>query len=344
MICYNETKGCDCVKKKVLLIIALAVIVISTSFLLYKKSTMPVTTIVSTDTIDYEITRKFVPDTRKKMVIIKYSENGYETIISIGIGYRTSSVRNLETNGYKMYMSENDNPKFIFDEYPSDEELLSNYLDFENDRLISQYGEPFEGDTSVVETPPPDYPPVNVVDTDTALICADIITEKITPAVRISSTPENPQFNYQFFICQLAYIDNPQFCYYNIFPMLQDKGVSQFKTTNMNKVIHQVFGDYNWDALTDYGMPPNGGYNEKTESFEFSTDFGWGLQFYWANGDINSYFSADGKQVYSEFEMLAPDSSSGDPDHKSIGNYRLIYDIVTEDGETFLRFNRYQKI
>ena len=331
-------------KKKILRILVLAVIVVSAGFLLYRKSTMPITTIVSTDTIDYEITKKYVPDTREKMVIIKYSENGYETIISMGIGYRISSVRNIETNAYKMYMSDKDTPKFIFDEYPSDEELISGYLDFEKDRLIGQYGEVFEDSSTVTETTPADYPAVDVIGADNALICADIISERITRAVNTSSTPENPQFNYRFFICRMTYIDDTEFCYYNIFPLLQDKGVSQFKVTNMNKVIRHVFGDYDWDVLTDFGNPPNGEYNENTKSFEFSTDFGWGVQSYRVNGDINSYFSDDGKQIYSEFEMLAPDSSSGDPDHKSIGHYRLVYDIITEDGETFLRFNRYQKI
>ena len=190
---------------------------------------------------------------------------------------------------------------------------------------------------------PADYPAVDVIKNENALVSADILTAKLTTAIRTSSTPESPAFNYQLLICRLNYIEDTQFCYYNIFPLLTDKGVSQFKATNMNKVIHQIFGDYAWNATTDYGTPPNGGYNENTKSFEFSTDFGWGLMFYCVNGDINSQISADGKQVYSEFEMLAPDSSSGDPGHKSIGNYRLIYDVISENGETFLRFNRYEK-
>ena len=58
---------------------------------------------------------------------------------------------------------------------------------------------------------------------------------------------------------------------------------------------------------------------------------------------VESVFSSDGTQIFSEFELLAADEGAADPDMISAGMYRVIYDIVTEDGETFLRFSHFEK-
>ena len=125
---------------------------------------------------------------------------------------------------------------------------------------------------------------------------------------------------------------------------MPDRNNYQFKTTNMEKVIRQVLGDYQWNAEKDFGQPPNGGFSKERQSFEFSTDFGWGVMF-WSARNISSSFSSDGKQVYSDFDLRGPDPAiTTDPEYKEYGKYRAVYDIVTEDGETFLRFNKYEKI
>ena len=189
---------------------------------------------------------------------------------------------------------------------------------------------------------PADYPAADVIKSGNALTTATILTEKITFSMSTSSTPENPAFGKGMFICLLNNIDNKDFCYYNIFPLMPDRNARQFKTTNMEKVMRQVFGDYEWDAKKNFFKDTY--FNEKSQSYEFCTDFGWGVLFYSAK-NITSSFSADGKQVYSDFDMDGPDFSIiDDPAYKSYGKYRAVYDIVTESGETFLRFNRYQKI
>lgn len=189
---------------------------------------------------------------------------------------------------------------------------------------------------------PADYPPIDIIKSDTALETANILTEKLTNCISLDSLPEQPVFSKNMFLCIIHYIDNPDFCYYNIFPLLQSSFKTQFKTTNMEKVIQQVIGDYKWKAEKDFFTDSE--FNEETQSYEFSTDFGWGVQFYQAR-NISSNFSADRKQVYSTFEMIGPDKSiTTDPAHKSYGNYRAVFDIITENDETFLRFNRYEKI
>ena len=189
---------------------------------------------------------------------------------------------------------------------------------------------------------PADYPAVDVIKSGNALTSATILTEKITFSMSTSSTPENPAFGKGMFICLLNNIDNKDFCYYNIFPLMPDRNSKQFKAINMEKVMRQVFGDYEWDAKKNFFKDTY--FNEKSQSYEFCTDFGWGVLFYSAKNIISS-FSADGKQVYSDFDMDGPDFSIvDDPAHKSYGRYKAVYDIVTENGETFLRFNRYTKI
>lgn len=191
---------------------------------------------------------------------------------------------------------------------------------------------------------PEDYPAVDVIKSGNAVISANILTEKITFSMSTSSTPEAPKFNKTMFLCMINYIDEIDFCYHNIFPLMPDTVNTQFKITNMEKVIRQVFGDYKWSALKDFGTPPNGDYNEERQSYEFSTDFGWGFLFYGAD-NITSSFSADGRQVYSDFDMSGPDPSvTTDPAYKSYGRYRAVYDIITEDDETFLRFNGFEKL
>lgn len=331
-------------KKKFITAVLLIAAMVSAGFFLYKKSLEPRVTIVSTDTIDYEITKQYIPDSREKQIIIKYSENGYETIIAIGLGDRTTSVRNFETNGYDMYMTEGHNPQFVIDKYPSDEEIIAEYIDFSNDKLLGHYGEPFpQEETSGARNVsiPADYPAIDVIADGNALLSANILTQIITPCVELSSTPLQPEFNYHMLLIQLSGREDENFCYYNIFPVVEYN--KQFKTTNMEKVMRQLMGDYEWRGLTDFGPPPNGSYNEATQSYEFSTDFGWGVQFYYTKGYIWSEFANNNTQVISHFELCGPVKDSPDPDHESYGNYRLVYDIVTEDGETFLRFNRYEK-
>ena len=187
---------------------------------------------------------------------------------------------------------------------------------------------------------PADYPPVNVIKSGNALATADILTEKLT--VCLKSSPETPSFTKVMFICMLSYIEDKNFCYYNIFPLMPGRNNYQFKTTNMEKIIRQVLGDYQWDAEKDFGQPPNGGFSKERQSFEFSTDFGWGLNYYSAK-NITSSFSPDGKQVYSQCEIKYHDEGSDHGDER-LGKYRAVYDIVTEDGDTFLRFNKYEKI
>lgn len=185
---------------------------------------------------------------------------------------------------------------------------------------------------------PADYPAVNVIKSGNALATADILTEKLT--VCLNSSPETPSFSKVMFICMLNHIENKNFCYYNIFPLMPDRNNYQFKTTNMEKVIRQVLGDYSWDAKRDFFKDAD--FNEKSQSYEFSTDFGWGLNYSYAK-NITSSFSPDGKQVYSQCEIKYHDEGS-DYGDEQLGKYRAVYDIVTEDGEIFLRFNRYQKI
>ncbi len=189
---------------------------------------------------------------------------------------------------------------------------------------------------------PADYPPVDITKNGSALVSADILTEKITSCMVTGSKPEKPSFHKTMFICSINYIDDPRFCYYNIFPLLPDQSGSQFKTSNTERVVQQVFGDYSWSATKNFREESD--YNPQTLSYEFSTDFGWGVMF-WSARNISSSFSADGKQVYSVFDLSGPDPAiTTDPEYKEYGKYRAVYDIVTEDGETFLRFNKYEKI
>lgn len=55
------------------------------------------------------------------------------------------------------------------------------------------------------------------------------------------------------------------------------------------------------------------------------------------------YFLRMVHRFFSEFELLAADEGAADPDMISTSMYRVIYDIVTEDGETFLRFSHFEK-
>ncbi len=194
-----------------------------------------------------------------------------------------------------------------------------------------------------VYTMPDDYPPVNVMAEGNIIKSADILTDRLLCSIILSAEPEQPVFNYEMLLCLISGVQDEEFCYYGIFPHIGYN--TQFKTTNAEKIVYQLLNDGNWDARKDFGTPPNGGFNEATSSYEFSTDFGWGMQFYHAKDNIvTSRINDDSTQVVSTFELLVPDSSSGDPDHKSVGQYCCIYDIITENGETFLRFNRFEKI
>lgn len=175
---------------------------------------------------------------------------------------------------------------------------------------------------------------------DSLLSDADIMAEYITRAVDTASSLDNPKFNYKYFvfICNMEK-DRPDFCYYNPTPVDKD-GNLHIDISDSEKIIWQVFGE-KWDISEHIGE-----YIKSDETTVYHpTEIGWGMMCYYPyNSYVHSEFNGDKTQIHTYFEMWGPDISSGDPSHKSYGNYKLIYDIIGEDNQTFLRFNRFEKI
>ncbi len=175
------------------------------------------------------------------------------------------------------------------------------------------------------------------------LNAANFLTPVLVLSMDTLSAPANPDFVETAILFSIASKDSPEYYYKNIFPLVNDFN-HQFKISDANKVIYQLLGDSRFDAMSYADHLPNGGYNSETDALELSLDFGWvSLPPYHTGDFLYSEFSADSSQIISHFELFIPDETADDPSTISDGNYRLIYDIVTENGETFLRFNRFEK-
>ena len=173
---------------------------------------------------------------------------------------------------------------------------------------------------------------------DSLLLDANVMAEFIPRSVILTSTLENPRFNYRYFVFICNFEKNqPDFCYYSPVPVDSD-GNLHIDIATSSEIIWQVFGaDWNIAEHIDQ-------YTKKDDTTVYHpTEIGWGMQCYYPSGYVYSSFNSDKTQVVTTFEMFGPDDSSGDPDHKSYGRYKIIYDVMGADDQTFLRFNRFEK-
>jgi len=171
---------------------------------------------------------------------------------------------------------------------------------------------------------------------DSLLLDANVMANYISRSIALYSTPEQPEFRQIFFVFMCSYYkDQPDFCYHST-EEINENGGLPVNIADSSEIIWQVFGQ-EWDItaeITSY---------DDTYAY-IPTEIGWGMQSYHPGEYVYSSFSNDKTQVVTKFEMFGPDNSKGDPDHKSYGDYNLVYDIVGENGKTFLRFKRFEKV
>lgn len=184
----------------------------------------------------------------------------------------------------------------------------------------------------------------NIAADETLLLDANILSGYLSLCLDTNTTPETPKFNYAQFLRHCAVDTQKDFCYYSLFSRVNEKsGDYLIDYGTAQKLIGQVFNDGEWVENWFEDAETSGeSYSKEDNSIIMPTEVG-GVWFYYAGEDVYSEFSADNTQVISHLELFAPDASSGDPGHKSLGDYNIVFDICTENGETFLRFNRFEK-
>lgn len=179
---------------------------------------------------------------------------------------------------------------------------------------------------------------VSVQDYDKLLLDANVITDIAAHCLHGEDIVENPQFDYVQFLVRCAISEQEDFCYYNLFP-LNDDYRYEMDLDKCSRIIYEVFGDDKWDAVNAFTLDPYSPYHEDENMVEFAADRGWGQQGYYAGDYKVSRFDDTGCQITTSFELFGPDSSSGDPDHKSLGMYEMTYDVTTSGGgQAFIRF------
>lgn len=185
----------------------------------------------------------------------------------------------------------------------------------------------------------------NITRDESLLLDANVLSGYLSLCLNHKSTPDAPEFNFLNFLFRCAIESQTDFCYYQLFPRVSEADDRNcFEYDKVKKVLWQVFGDASWADSIFYDEDSLGGWNHITDGDKIYmyTETSWLLSYH-AGEYIYSEFSADGKQVISHIELFAPDTSSGDPGSKSIGNYNVVFDVVAENDETFLRFNRFEK-
>lgn len=177
------------------------------------------------------------------------------------------------------------------------------------------------------------------------LLNANIMSKYLAYCYNPNHQDKEPQFSYLQFLILCATAKEENFSYYNFFPYVyENRGDVYFKYDLVKKLMYQTFDDETWVDNEFKEMDFTGISHTKTdEGIIHATEFGW-LSACFAGDFIYSEYSADNTQIVSHFEFFVPDTSSGDPDSKSDGNYIIVYDVMEENGETFLRFNRFEKV
>ncbi len=185
-----------------------------------------------------------------------------------------------------------------------------------------------------------DTPQQPVKPDESMLLDSNVITNYLCRSLGNKSQPETPEFNYLPFVFNCFYYkDQPDFCYYDETPVNPQTAMLTIDIAGSDRIIHQVFDD-SWDITQN----TDSFFVEVTDtSVLFPTEVGWGLMGYYAGDYIYSEFSDDNTQVVSHFELFGSDWDASDIAHKFYGNYKIIFDITTENEETFLRFNRFEK-
>ena len=174
---------------------------------------------------------------------------------------------------------------------------------------------------------------------------ANILSSYLSLCLNTNSTPELPKFNHAQFLIKCAVEKQSDFCYYNLFSRVNEQsGDYHFDYDTVKELIYQVFNDVEWvDNWFKEAEISSERFSKEDNSIILPTEVG-GVWFYYAGEPIYSEFSDDGRQVISRFELFAPDASNGDPGHKSLGDYSIVYDIIVENEDVFLRFNRFEQI
>ena len=171
------------------------------------------------------------------------------------------------------------------------------------------------------------------------LIDSNTISQALVWSMRTDCDINSPQFDTFQLIVRLAVRQQPEYCYYGLFP-ISENWETVFRMDKCDRILYEIFGE---DARTAESIFENAGVDVSDGTATFSTDFGWGVQRYCPGDFMSSRFLPDQNQVECEFELFVPVKDAQDAQSVSDGYYKIIYDIVTEDGRSFLRFNCIEK-
>ena len=174
-------------------------------------------------------------------------------------------------------------------------------------------------------------------DKENLLFTADKLTDILSLCLDENTTPENPDFNLFELATRLATEEDVKFGYHGLSLEYDDPSVKRISYDVFNQVKMQIFGT----ELTEEDIFPFT-YYPTEDVLEVPVETGWGMETYYAE-NIHSKFNDDETKIITTFELFAPDSSSGDPDSVSIGNYMAVYDVINEYDITYLRLDHFEK-
>ena len=170
-------------------------------------------------------------------------------------------------------------------------------------------------------------------DKDELLDFADDLAEILALCLDETTTPENPQFNMAELFVRLATQEDEDFPYNPMKDWIDRSYNLALPVWAANQIKTQIFGEE---------LNENDDFDISDETLAISTEIGWGMRSYYAE-ETDSNFNNDKTQIITTFEMFAPDHSSTEPDEISIGNYKVVFDVVNEYEMTYLRFNHFEK-
>ncbi len=168
------------------------------------------------------------------------------------------------------------------------------------------------------------------------LLNGNILTKMLVLCTRTDSSLESPRFNYIELLARCLTEKEPAFKYYNLSSETYPAGYIVPREL-CNTVINQITGH-------DIDIKDYISVESADDKIHIITETGWGLQPYKCGDYVYSSLNEDRTQVVTTFELMLPDSSSGDPGHKPGDRYNAYYSIIHEEGHgTYLRLDRFEK-
>lgn len=168
---------------------------------------------------------------------------------------------------------------------------------------------------------------------------ADLITEQLVaksfnPSALEEEAEAPTVLAINSFILTVPMVEDDDYMYKDFMRRTKD-GYYEYPADKVEQIAYEMFGKNNW--ILEGG---DTAFDETKNAYVTGLEFGIGAFLFCE--DVSSEFSPEGTSVISKChivsDMAFDEENPGDPITKDYGEYQIIYEIISENNRSFLRF------